>query len=80
MHQQYQVLQPFVTAGVTALVRSRLLEGGRFFDGHRLKPGLKRADVKLALLLVKIANPHEILTAEERTLLTGGQRQNSAKQ
>ncbi len=63
---QYEVPRPFVTDPVRKLVRGRLLEGAlKFVDTSTLRPGLKRDEVKLALLLVKIANPKEFLTVNE---------------
>lgn len=66
---QYEVLRPYITPRITDLVRGRLLEGVRFFDKRSLRSGYTRSEAKLALLLVKIANPAEALTSEEQRLL-----------
>lgn len=66
----WQILQKFVTEEVWSLVRGRVLEGQKFFGTTALRPGLKRDDVKLALLLVRIANPTECFTDAEKALLT----------
>ena len=57
-----------------SLVRGRLLEGAKFFDHGSLRPEFGRSEVKLSLLLIKIANPGECLTGPELALLEGGQR------
>ncbi|HWL51724.1 MAG TPA: hypothetical protein VNQ90_04775 [Chthoniobacteraceae bacterium] len=66
---QYEVLQPYITDRVRELVRGRLLEGVKFFDKRALRSEYTRSEVKLVLLLVKIANPTEALTSEEQRLL-----------
>ena len=74
MNDQYEVLRPFITGRVQKLVRGRLLKGLKFFDTNALRHGLKRDEVKLALLLVKIANPREFLTVNETALIEQGLR------
>lgn len=69
MSGQFEVLRPFITDRVSDLVRSRLLEGLKFFGTTALRPGFNRDEVKLALLLVRIANPDEVLTDAETKLL-----------
>lgn len=71
---QYDALRPFITDRVEKLVRGRLLEGLKFFGTTALRSGFKRDEVKLALLLVKIANPKEFLTANETALIEQGLR------
>ena len=46
-----------------------MLDGKRFFENHKLLPEFKRADVKLALLLVLAGNPDEVLSDDEMRLL-----------
>lgn len=72
---QLEVLGPLVTDRVRELVRDRLLHGLKFFDGHTLRPQFKKADVKLALLLVRIANPKELLSKDEADLIESGMHQ-----
>ncbi|MDD5348789.1 MAG: hypothetical protein PHQ12_01140 [Chthoniobacteraceae bacterium] len=79
MTSQYEVLQPFVTERIRELVRGRLLEGLKFFDGHNIRPGFDRAEVKLALLLTKIGNPMECLSIDETSLLDSPMRQQQVK-
>ena len=55
-----------------ALVRYRLLEGGRFFGQRRLLPEYKSNCVKLALILVRLANPAEEFSDEEEMLVSKG--------
>jgi hypothetical protein len=66
---QFEVLRPFITERVQALVRERLLDGKLFFKNHSLLPGYSRPEVKMALLLVRIANPSEQLNKDEEALL-----------
>ncbi|HWL51325.1 MAG TPA: hypothetical protein VNQ90_02760 [Chthoniobacteraceae bacterium] len=63
------MLKPYITPRVQELVRGRLLEGLRFFDKRVLRPEYSRAEVKLALLLIRIANPQETLVTEEFRIL-----------
>lgn len=72
---QYESLRPFITDRVQGLVRERLLEGIKFFDGHTLRPEYTRAEVKLTILLVRIANPKELLSRDEADLIESGMRQ-----
>ena len=74
-HTEYDVLCPFVTDRVLELVRCRLLEGSRFFEHHALKPEFSKSETKLALLLVRVANPKEYLNSDEINLLEGCTRQ-----
>ena len=67
---QFEVLRPFINDRIIALVRARLLDGERFFDSsHALRPEYNRSEVKLALLLIRIANPDEPLSEDEKSLL-----------
>lgn len=75
---QYEVLKPYVNDRILSLVRGRLFDGVKFFDERTLRPEYSRAEVKLALLLVRIANPSEPLNSSELAILEGGQRQNNA--
>lgn len=56
------------------LVRGRLLLGLKFFDGTKRIETWTREQVKLALLIVRIANPKEDMTAKEVEIMEGGQR------
>jgi len=67
---ELEILRPFITDRIQSLVRSRLLDGERFFENHVLRPCFIRPEVKLALLLVRIANPDEPLIVEEEKVLT----------
>jgi hypothetical protein len=69
---QLELLKPYITAEVQELVRYRLLEGGRFSVQRRLLPEYKASDVKLVLLLVRLANPAEQLDDEEELLVSRG--------
>lgn len=66
---QYAVLRPFITDRINDLVRGRLLQGVKFFGTTALRSGFDRSEVKLALLLVRIANPKEVLTKQESALI-----------
>lgn len=66
---QFEVLNRLATDHVWELTRGRLLDGTRFFENHKLRPEFKRADVKLALLLVAAGNPDEVLSDDEMRLL-----------
>lgn len=79
MSEQLEILRPFVTDRVRVLVRKRLLHGLKFFDAHTLRPQFKKADIKLALLIVRIANPKELLSKDELELIESGMRQHLAK-
>lgn len=69
MTAQYEILRPFITDRVRELVRGRLLQGLKFFDTHTLRPEYARDEVKLALLLVRMANPREVFSKTELDLL-----------
>ena len=56
---QFEALNRLATDHIWELTRGRLLDGTRFFENHKLLPEFKRADVKLALLLVVAGNPDE---------------------
>lgn len=75
---QYSVLLPLVNERIQSLVRGRLLEGLKFFDKNTLRHEYSRSEAKLALLIVKIANPDEQFTAAERQLMEVSQREISA--
>jgi len=66
---QFEVLNRLATDHVWELTKGRLLDGTRFFENHKLLPEFKRADVKLALLLVVAGNPDEALSDDEMRLL-----------
>lgn len=68
------LLQPLVNDRIQELFKARLLEGFKFFEGHSLAPGCTRSEAKLVILLVKIANPEEYLTVDEKLLINGGMR------
>jgi len=74
MEAQYEVLRPFVTERILSLTRGRLFEGLKFFERGTLRHEFGRGEVKLALLLVRIANSDEYLTALELEILEGRQR------
>lgn len=80
MTDQLEILRPLVTDRVRVLVRKRLLHGLKFFDAHTLRPQFKKADVKLVLLLVRIANPKELLSKDEADLIESGMRQHISRQ
>jgi len=80
MEAQYEVLRPFVTERILSLTRGRLLEGVKFFNGNSLHHEYSRSEVKLALLLVKIGNPDESLTDNEKELLSTPMRQQKVKE
>jgi hypothetical protein len=46
-----------------------LYAGFRFFAGHKLKPGLDPGEVRLALDIISLLRPSEILSREESDLL-----------
>ena len=79
MSAPLEILRPFVTARHTDLVRQRLLEGLKFFEAGVLRPEFSRAEVKLTLLLVRLANPTETLNADEAALLSAPMRQQKVK-
>ncbi len=68
-NSQLDLLLPLASQKVRELMRDRLLHGLKFFDSHTLRSEFSRDEVKLALLLVKIANPAELLSGEEKDLL-----------
>ena len=71
---QYEVLKPFLNDRISSLVRGRLLEGLKFFEGHTLRPEYSRSEVKIALLMVRIANSDEFFTIDELTIMEGRQQ------
>ena len=71
---QYEVLKPYVNDRISSLVRGRLLEGMKFFDGHTLRPEFSRSEAKMALLMVRIANEHEFFSSDERAIMNGRQQ------
>ena len=71
---QYEVLKPYVNDRIASLVRGRLLEGVKFFEGHTLRPEFSRSEVKLALLMIRIANDKEFFSIDELTILEGRQQ------
>lgn len=75
---QLEVLRPFVNDRVSSLVRGRLLDGLKFFRDGVLLPEYGRSEVKLALLLVQIANERENFTADELHVLGGRQKISSS--
>lgn len=66
---QWEILRPLADETVMALARARLLEGLKFFDGNRLIETHTRAVAKLALLIVRIMNPSEEFTNNEKDLM-----------
>ena len=72
---QFQILERLATNHVWKLTKGRLLDGTRFFANHKLLSKFKRADVKLALLLVVAGNPDEVLSEDEMRLLKRRQKQ-----
>ena len=72
---QFEVLNRIATDYVWKLVRGRMLEGMRFFKNHTLLPEFEEGDVKLALLLVVIGHPDEVLSKDEARLLNRRQQQ-----
>lgn len=71
---QWEILRPLADESVMELVRKRLLQGFKFFDDNRLI-GADREKAKLALLIVRIANPSEVFTKNELDLMNCPARQ-----
>jgi hypothetical protein len=71
---QLEILIRFSNDRVMELVRGRLLEGRKFFQNKAMLPEYSRSEVKLALLLVRLANPKETFTADEESVMDGRQR------
>jgi hypothetical protein len=71
---RYEALYPFITDSVRELARNRLFNALKFHEGKTLKKEFNKADVKAALLLIKIINPREFLTGAEREMIEGCQR------
>lgn len=76
---QWEILRPFVDDATMALVRARLLGGLKFFADKTLLPMYTREQVKLVLLVVRIANPAEYFNESEVGVMesvarTGGQQ------
>lgn len=65
-----EVLRPLITRRIVKMARDRLLNGTAFFAAGRVAK-FPRPDIKLALLVVKDFNPHEVLTQDEEALLRG---------
>ena len=79
MEAKYEVLRPFVTERILSLTRGRLFEGLKFFERGTLRHEFGRGEVKLALLLVRIANSDEYLTGPELEVLEGRQYAKSSQ-
>jgi len=60
---QLELLRPHITERIAGLVCGRLLDGIKFFRNGVIASEFTRREVKLALLLVKIANPDEFYIA-----------------
>lgn len=71
----YQILRELATETTMELVKLRLLFGLKFFDNHCLKDSFARSEVKLVLLLVQLANPDEVFSADEKAILGARQQQ-----
>lgn len=71
---QLEILRPFITPKVKKIVKERLLHGLKFFEAGTIKKEFTRADIKLSLLLIRIANPKELLNLDEIQILEGAQR------
>lgn len=76
---QLEVLRPYVTAKIKAIVRRRLFEGMKFFEGHTFKSQYTRGEVKLALIISRIGNPEEPFSADELALINGIQRKGESR-
>lgn len=76
MSDRYEVLRPFITEKINALVRGRLFEGLLFFEANRFRSELcSRGEAKLALLLVRLAHEKEPFTDNEAELMVAKMRQ-----
>lgn len=78
LNHQLEILTSFITPDIKKIVKNRLFNGLKFFDGHTFKSPHSKGDAKLALLLVRIANPEESLSADELQLIKGIQRNGGA--
>jgi len=76
---QLELLRPHITERIAGLVCGRLLDGIKFFRNGVIASEFTRREVKLALLLVKIANPDECLTIDEHHIIEGRQKLPSTK-
>lgn len=70
MKQGIEILGPLITARIKKMARDRLVDGTSFFAAGRV-PKFPRSEIKLALLLVKLVNPYEILSNQEEAILRG---------
>jgi hypothetical protein len=68
--ERIDLLQPLITPAVEKLAHRRILSGEPLVTPAGEVTG-KRADVKIALILVHILNPYEVLRKEEEALLRG---------
>lgn len=73
MKEQIEILGPLITARIKKAARGRLVDGTSFFAAGKV-PKFPRSEIKLALLLVKLVNPYEILTNQEEAILRGVSR------
>lgn len=69
------ILTPFYTDRIRGLVHDRLFCGLKFFEAGALRTGYQRGEVKLVLLLVRLANPRECLNESETALIDAPMRQ-----
>lgn len=70
MSERLALLKPLLTSAVRKLAHHRLLTDEPLVNAKGVPSG-KRADVKIALLLVQILNPYELFEKEEEALLRG---------
>ncbi len=76
---QWEILRPLADDETMAMVRERLLGGLKFFEGNKLIEKYTRASAKLALLMVRIANPTEEFTENEKALMNSPARNRQEK-
>jgi len=76
---QWEILRSLASDAVMCMAHNRLLHGLKFFDGTKLMDAYTRADVKLALLIVRIANPTEEFTDKETALMNAPARAGQEK-
>lgn len=76
---QAEILRPLLTPRISKLVTDRLFNGLKFFNNCH-SPNYDRGTIKLALLLVKIANPQEYFSADEMQAMNGRQRKSPGPQ
>jgi hypothetical protein len=74
-----RLLGPLITEHAVNLARERVLTGVHFFKGDKMRNGLTRRDVKMALILVLEINPREDLDNNEQGVLRGITRKLYAK-